>query len=113
MMLIDWLFDNIFVVFILGAFISWIGKWMKALEETVERKEQREQQEQQSTAVLTEVEPRTRRTVNQKQEQVVVSQPTAKQQTKAKQLPTHPLVQGVIFSEVFGPPRAKRPFGRK
>ncbi|MGG6431187.1 hypothetical protein ACPF7I_10035 [Anoxybacillus sp. D401a] len=110
MMLIDWLFDNIFVVFILGAFISWIGKRIKALEETVEQKEQ---QEQQSAPVLIEVEPRTRRTVKQKQEQIAVSQPTVKRQTKAKQLPTHPLVQGVIFSEVLGPPRAKRPFGRK
>lgn len=110
MMLIEWLLDNIFVVFILGAFISWIGKQIKAVEETVERKEQ---QEQRSTDVVTEVESRTRRAVKQEQEQIVVSQPTVKQQTKAKQLPKHPLVQGVIFSEVLGPPRAKRPFGRK
>ncbi|MBE2939436.1 hypothetical protein [Anoxybacillus flavithermus] len=111
MTLIDWLLDNIFVVFILGAFISWIGKRIKTVEETVERTQQ---QEQKTTVVVAEVEPKvTTRPVKKVQEQMTVSQPAEEQHKKTKQLPTHPLVQGVIFSEVLGPPRAKLPYGRK
>lgn len=111
MTLIDWLLDNIFVVFILGAFISWIGKRIKTVEETVERTQQ---QEQKTTVVVAEVEPKvTTRPVKKVQEQMTVSQPAEEQHKKTKQLPTHPFVQGVIFSEVLGPPRAKLPYGRK
>ncbi|KFZ42076.1 hypothetical protein CS060_09275 [Anoxybacillus flavithermus] len=110
MVLIEWLLDNIFVVFILGAFISWIGKRIKTVEETVERKQQ---QEQKTTVIATEMEPKMTHPIKKAQERMTVSQPAEEQHKKTKQLPTHPLVQGVIFSEVLGPPRAKRPYGRK
>ncbi|WP_163151562.1 hypothetical protein [Anoxybacillus sp. MB8] len=114
MALIEWLLNNIFVVFILVSFISWIGKRMKVGEETIERKQQQEQQqEQKSPVVMAEVEPRTRRSIKKEQEQMIVSQRTEEQRVERRKLPKHPLVQGVIFSEVLGPPRAKRPFGRK
>ncbi|MBB6175253.1 MULTISPECIES: hypothetical protein [Anoxybacillus] len=109
MVLIDWLLNNLFVVFVLVTFVSWIGKRMKTVEETIEQKQQ---QEQQPTVVVKEIEPETRREVK-KEREIIVPQQMIEQQAKVKQLPTHPLVQGVIFSEVFGPPRAKRPYSRK
>ncbi|WP_461201080.1 hypothetical protein [Anoxybacillus sp. TBDG-1] len=109
MVLIDWLLNNLFVVFVLVAFISWIGKRIKIVEETIEQKQQ---QEQQPTVVVKEIEPETRREVK-KEREIIVPQQMIEQQAKVKQLPKHPLVQGVIFSEVLGPPRAKRPYSRK
>ncbi|OSX55075.1 hypothetical protein B7H16_03020 [Anoxybacillus ayderensis] len=109
MALIEWLLNNIFFVFVFAAFVSWVGKRIKITEETVEK----QQQEQKPTVVMTEEEPRTRRPVKKEKEQMIVSQRTEEQRVERKQLPKHPLVQGVIFSEVLGPPRAKRPFGRK
>ncbi|MCX8001452.1 MAG: hypothetical protein N2661_02600 [Anoxybacillus mongoliensis] len=109
MVLIDWLLNNLFVVFVLVSFVSWIGKRMKTVQETIEQKQQ---QEQKPTAVVKEIEPETRREVK-KEREIIVPQQMIEQQAKTRQLPTHPLVQGVIFSEVLGPPRAKRPYGRK
>lgn len=116
MALIEWLLNNIFVVFILAAFVSWVGKRMKAGEETIERKQQQEkqqEQEQKLPVVMTEVKPRTRRSMKKEQEQMIAPQQAEEQRVERRKLPKHPLVQGVIFSEVLGPPRAKRPFGRK
>ncbi|AKS38959.1 hypothetical protein NP92_09710 [Anoxybacillus gonensis] len=116
MALIEWLLNNIFVVFILAAFVSWVGKRMKAGEETIERKQQQEkqqEQEQKSPVMMAEVEPRTRRSMKKEQEQMIAPQRAEEQRVERRKLPKHPLVQGVIFSEVLGPPRAKRPFGRK
>ncbi len=48
---------------------------------------------------MTEEEPRTRRPVKKEKEQMIVSQRTEEQRVERKQLPKHPLVQGVIFQK--------------
>ncbi|WP_334110446.1 hypothetical protein [Anoxybacillus sp.] len=114
MMLIDWLFDNIFVVFILGFFLSWIGKRVKQMTEVVGEQQQPSQVvHERANASVEEHVRRSHRVVEKEHKHIAPSEQPVKYERKAKTLPKHPLVQGVIFSEVLGPPRAKRPFGRK
>lgn len=114
MIIIEWLLNNLFVVFILAAFISWIGKRAKQTAETVERQQQQLPQAKERANLSTEEGVRrSHRVVEKEQKHITPSEQSVKPERKANSLPTHPLVQGVIFSEVLGPPRAKRPFGRK
>jgi Sec-independent protein translocase protein TatA len=109
MAMIEWVFSNLFVLFALVAFASSAMKWIGKFNQTM-----REEKQPLSIQVQTndkqeeeKVEPLLVR--EEKSTEVAVS---VSKESEKPNVPVHSkaVIQGIIFSEIIGPPRAKKPF---
>ncbi|GMB07583.1 hypothetical protein EDD69_108118 [Thermolongibacillus altinsuensis] len=109
MAIMEWVFSNLFVVFVVIAFISSVFKWMNQFN-------QKTREEKQSPSIQVQindkheeekVEPLLVREEKSKEAAVPISKESEKPKVSVH---SKAIIQGIIFSEIIGPPRAKKPF---